>query len=96
MRSDSICVHVGELPHKVIARQYGGRVVSFTPHGHLASPKESINGVSRFTLTSLHEALSRGWILNKSDDVDMISHHHKSYDLDGIQALRDCQSALED
>ena len=84
MRSDRICVHVGELLHKVIDRQYYRGVVSLTPHGYLASPEQSINRVRRLTLETLHEALHRGRILNQSDDVDMIPHHHKRYDLDRI------------
>ena len=60
MRSNRIRVRVGELLNEIIDRQYNGRVVPLTPNGHLASPKESIYGVSGFTLKSLHEALYRG------------------------------------
>ena len=84
MRPDRICVYVGELLHKVIDGQYDGRVVPFTPHGDLASSEKSIDGVGRLTLKTLHEALYCSRILNKRDDVDMISHHHKRYDLDWI------------
>ena len=90
MSPNRISVYVRSLLYEVIqCKDYRG-VVTLAPYSNLTSPKESIYGVSSLALEAFHEALNGGWILNKSDDVDVITHDDKREDFYWIEALRHC------